>query len=105
MVIVELLYFDGCPGWSHAWSALGEALASCRVDATVRLRNIDDVPAAQCRGFAGSPTVRINGRDLEGYDGPALRACRRYPHNGGRGWPDPTELRRAIEAATVNDEP
>ena len=99
MTTIELLYFDGCPSWQHAWNDLGEALTATRLDATVRLRNIDDLPEDERQGFGGSPTLRINGRDLEGYDGPPVYACRRYLDNQGRGWPDPERLRPAIEAA------
>ncbi|MEJ2287060.1 MAG: hypothetical protein P8Y02_00175 [Deinococcales bacterium] len=105
MPTIELLYFDDCPSWQHAWNDLGEALAASRIDATVRLRNIDDLPDDQRQGFGGSPTLRINGRDLAGYDGPPVRACRRYLDNEGRGWPDPRQLRHALEAASKDDSP
>jgi len=100
MPTIELLFFDGCPSWQHAWKDLGDVLATSRIDASVRLRNIDDLPEDQRHGFAGSPTLRIDGRDLEGYDGPPVHACRRYVRNQGRGWPDPDDLRRALAAAT-----
>ncbi len=102
MPIVELLYFDGCPSWQRAWNDLGEVLVASAIDATVRRRNIDDLPEDQRHGFAGSPTLRINGRDLDGYDGPAVYACRRYLDNEGRGWPTPERLRRALEAAAAD---
>lgn len=99
MLTIELLYFDGCPSWQHAWNDLGQALTATHTDATVYLRNIDDLPEDQRQGFGGSPTLRINGRDLEDYDGPPVYACRRYLQNQGRGWPDPQHLRNAIETA------
>ncbi len=99
MPVIELLYFDGCPSWQRAWNELGEVLAACRVEASVRLRNVEDLPEGQRQGFGGSPTLRIDGRDLDGYQGPPVQACRRYLDNEGRGWPDPRRLRRAIEAA------
>lgn len=99
MPIIELLYFDGCPSWKRAWNDLGEVLVASRIDATVHVRNIDDLPDDERHGFAGSPTIRIDGHDLEGYDGPPLYACRRYVDNRGLGWPDPRGLRRAIETA------
>jgi len=99
MLTIELLHFDGCPSWQHAWNDLGEALSATRIDATVHLSNIDDLPEDQRHGFGGSPTLRINGRDLEDYDGPPVYACRRYLDNQGHGWPDPQRLRSAIEAA------
>ena len=99
MLTIELLYFDGCPSWQHAWNDLGQALTAARTDATVHLRNIDDLPENQRQGFGGSPTLRINGRDLEDYDGPPVYACRRYLDNDGRGWPSQTLLQESLRAA------
>lgn len=67
-----------------------------RALATVRLVNVTDLLEEQQAGFAGSPTLRIDGRDLEGYDGPPVIACRRYPANEGRGWPSHAQLQRAL---------
>lgn len=39
MRTIEVLYFGGCPSWSNAWAALGQALADERIDAAVRLRD------------------------------------------------------------------
>lgn len=96
---IELLYFGGCPSWQHAWARLGEALSETGVDAPVRLRRIETLPERERAGFAGSPTVRIDGRDLEGYDGPAVMACRVYDANEGRGWPSRARLKAALASA------
>ncbi len=99
MISIEVLYFDGCPSWERAWVDLGLALAKTGIDATVRLRNIEALSAPELSGFAGSPTVRIDGLDLEAYDGPAILACRRYEDNGGRGWPSAALLHQRLSAA------
>lgn len=98
MVEIELLYFDGCPSWERAWAELGRALAASKTAAAIRLRNVETLPEAERHGFAGSPTLRIDGRDLEGYDGPAVLACRRYQSSGGRGWPSGEFLRQRLAA-------
>jgi hypothetical protein len=103
MVRIDVLYFDGCPSCAHAWSELGLVLASERLDASVRLLNVVDLDDSALHGFAGSPTIRVNGRDLEGYDGPAVMACRRYADNGGRGWPSRRVITRAVRAAREAD--
>ena len=99
MLDIELLFFDGCPSWERAWEELGRALVQLSLEVTVRLRNIADLHEDEKTGFAGSPSIRVNGRDLEGYDGPAVMACRRYPGNHNHGWPSPALLRRRLRAA------
>lgn len=99
MVEIDLLYFDGCPSWRAAWAELGEALVSLELDANVHLRNVDDLAEVERRGFAGSPTIRINGLDVEGYVGPPRMACRRYLENGGKGWPSQALLQARLREA------
>lgn len=99
MLVIELLYFDGCPNWSAAWTELGTALGDLGLEAEVRLRNVADMRPDELAGFAGSPTVRIDGRDLEGYQGPPVMACRRYLGNRGEGWPERALLRRRLRDA------
>lgn len=99
MLEVELLYFDGCPSWERAWAELGRALVELDLSACMRLRNIAELSDAQKAGFGGSPTIRVEGCDLEGYAGPPVTACRRYSDNNGHGWPSQTLLRRKLLAA------
>jgi len=96
---VELLYFEGCPSWERAWTELRRAMAELDLDVRVRLRDIGELEESEKVGFAGSPTIRINGRDLEGYAGPAVLACRRYPDNDGHGWPSRPLLFERLRAA------
>ncbi len=98
MVEIELIYFDHCPSWRTAWDDLGSVLVELDLNASVRLRNLDHLEANERNGFAGSPTIRIEGRDLEGYDGPPVMACRRYLDNEGKGWPGKALLRARLGA-------
>lgn len=100
MVELELLYFDGCPSWRHAWADLGDVLAELRIEASLKLTNLASLAPEERVGFGGSPTLRIDGRDLEGYDGPPLEACRVYLSNGGQGWPDPERVKEAVRLAS-----
>lgn len=64
-MIVEVLYFDGCPNHEALVPHLEQLLRSAKVPATIALRRIDDDEAAQQARFLGSPTVRVDGRDVE----------------------------------------
>ena len=62
---VEVLYFDGCPNHEALLAQLERLLASAQVSAKIQLRRIPDDSAAQRERFLGSPTVRVDGRDVE----------------------------------------
>jgi hypothetical protein len=98
MIQIDLYYFDGCPSWQQAWRDIGIVLAETGIDATVRLRDVEPLDAEGRSGFAGSPTIHVDGVDLEGYAGPGVLACRRYEENGGRGWPSLDLLRARLGA-------
>ncbi|MGI8729026.1 MAG: DF family (seleno)protein [Solirubrobacteraceae bacterium] len=61
---IELLYFDGCPHHEPLLTHLRELLAGAGVRESVELREIDADGAGGER-FLGSPTVRVDGRDVE----------------------------------------
>jgi hypothetical protein len=88
---IELLYFDGCPGHEAFLPRLRELLAQAGVGAPVLERRVESDDAAQQEQFLGSPTVRIDGVDVD--PGAALRAdygvkCRLYATPDGlRGTP------------------
>lgn len=66
MIRVEFLYFDGCPGHEAAWELLGQEISDLGIPADiekVRVKSPDE--AAELR-FLGSPSIRIDGADLEG---------------------------------------
>jgi hypothetical protein len=96
---IEVLFFDGCPSWQNAWAVLGTFLAESGWEVSVRLRDVTMMAPEELVGFAGSPTIRVDGVDLFGYVGPAVMACRRYEDNGGQGWPSVASLRARLGAA------
>jgi len=98
MTHIDLYYFDGCPSWQQAWRDLGTVLSETGLDATVRLRDVMALDDEARRGFAGSPSIHVDGVDLEGYDGEGVMACRRYEENDGRGWPSLDLLRMRLGA-------
>jgi hypothetical protein len=64
-VEVEVVYFEGCPSWRVARERLVQALTQLgRTDASVSLVRVSTAGDAAAAGFAGSPTIRVDGRDL-----------------------------------------
>ena len=60
---IELLYFGGCPTYRNAEEALRRVLVEEGVEAKVDLVEVGSDQEARRLGFAGSPTLRIDGRD------------------------------------------
>lgn len=63
--VIEVLYFDGCPHYEAMLARLDDLLRRAGVSARVQLRAIPDEPAAVREHFLGSPTVRVDGNDVE----------------------------------------
>lgn len=99
MTEVEILYFDGCPNHAAAADLVQEVVADRRVDADVRKVRVESPEEAERLRFLGSPTVRVDGRDVEpGADERSdyVLACRVYrTAEGTSGIPD----RRWVAAA------
>jgi hypothetical protein len=62
---IELLYFDGCPNYEALLPRLRELLAQAGADAGVELRRVESDADAQRERFLGSPTLRVDGVDVE----------------------------------------
>src|SRR5919198_151325 len=101
---IEFLYWEECPSHERALEILREVLAAEGAAADVQLRRVDTDEQAQAERFLGSPTIRIDGVDID----PAATqqpyyalTCRAYTRDDGRISPlPPVEMiRRAIRAA------
>jgi hypothetical protein len=64
-VRVELLYFDGCPSYERLLPRLRKLVAQADPGAQVELRRVETPNDAVRERFLGSPTVRVNGRDVD----------------------------------------
>jgi hypothetical protein len=62
---VELLYFDGCPSYARILPRLEELVAQTGVEVELELRRVESPEAAVAERFLGSPTVRVDGRDVD----------------------------------------
>jgi len=97
---VEILYFDGCPNYGAARALVERVSEELGVRPEIRMIEVPDVETAGRQRFLGSPTVRVDGRDIEpGADdreGFTL-ACRVYKlESGYSGQPDERWLRDAL---------
>jgi hypothetical protein len=73
----------------------------------IDVREVETEEQALEEDFVGSPTIRINGRDVEERSGwRAGLTCRVYRLRDGRPspLPDPEELRAAVQAAVAQAE-
>lgn len=88
---VEVLYFDGCPNHEALLPHLRALLVSAGVQPEIELRRVESAEAAEDERFLGSPSVRVDGDDVD--PGAAERTdyglkCRLYPSEDGlRGAP------------------
>ena len=98
---VELLYWDGCPSHPEARELLADVLAANGVEAEIRMHHVGTVEEARERRFPGSPTIRIDGHDVDpqGADSPPALTCRVYHLPDGRVSPIPS--REDLEAALI----
>ncbi|MGH2871582.1 MAG: DF family (seleno)protein [Solirubrobacteraceae bacterium] len=62
---VEILYFDGCPNYRPLLARMPPLLHRAGIDAAVASCSVPSEEAAQELRFLGSPTVRVDGRDVE----------------------------------------
>lgn len=104
-MLVEFLYWDGCPSYPRALSDLRDALADLGLDPdSVLVRQVHTEGDAADELFVGSPTIRINGVDVQPPgEEPAGLTCRIYRRRDGRvsPTPDPADLRDALSAAAA----
>jgi hypothetical protein len=99
---VEVLYVAECPSHPAAVKLVREVLNSEGVSAEVREVLVTDDTMATDLAFAGSPTIRINGRDIAGESSHAKAfglSCRLYPGSVEIGLPPIETVRRAVVAA------
>lgn len=100
---IEILYFDGCPHHAPAVERVQSILAELGLANEVLQVPVTDPAMARAVGFLGSPSVRIDGLDVE----PQARTsdqvgfgCRTYwSETGLEGLPSIQMIRKAMLAA------
>jgi hypothetical protein len=104
---IELLWWRGCPSWKRALTELREEMDALGLDpGSVEVREVVTDDAAEREEFVGSPTIRIDGRDIQPTHEPAGLTCRVYRLRDGRisPLPDRAEVRAALESAALASE-
>jgi copper chaperone CopZ len=100
---IEILYFDGCPNHLPAVERINEVLKEEGIAAEIAEVKVEDETAARAIGFLGSPSIRVDGCDVEA----AARSskdfgmmCRTYLEGRNRvGLPSREMIRAAIREA------
>lgn len=105
---VEVLYIAECPSHPAAVQLVKNVLAAQGVSAEVREVLITHTEMASELRFCGSPTIRVNGRDIatDSLREPSFALnCRFYGHSKYAGLPPAEMVRRAVSEAQKEDEP
>jgi hypothetical protein len=104
---IEILYFEGCPNHESTVDRVREVLRELELELEVEVREvaIETADEAERHRFIGSPSVRVNGLDVE-REARGRRdfglGCRLY-HGGGI--PPKELLTEALRSVTGELEP
>ena len=100
---VELLWWEGCPSTDEALAMLSEEMSAVGLDPeAIDVREVSTDADAAREEFIGSPTIRVDGRDVQPLpDQPVGLACRVYRTADGRisPLPDRAEVRQTLSDA------
>ena len=98
---IDILYFDGCPNHLPTTELVRNVVRTLGLDATIREVEVRDAKEAARLRFFGSPTVQVNGQDVD----PAVRnrvdysfSCRMYGRSGS---PPRSLLEQALRVRSV----
>ena len=97
---IDILYFDGCPNHHPTTQLVRDVVEMLGLDATIREVEVRDADDAARLRFFGSPTVQVNGQDVD----PTVRSrvdysfsCRMYGRSGS---PPRGLVERALQEGT-----
>jgi glutaredoxin len=101
-MVIRILTFEGCPSCEATRRLVEETVNALHLHAEIDSIRIDGEDEARRQGFLGSPTIQVDGRDIEvsRRGGKAAFACRLYrTQNGVDGVPPRSLLVAAIREA------
>jgi hypothetical protein len=99
---IDFLFWEECPSYPDAWDRLQRILQEKGLNIKINRVRIRSDEEAKEWGFVGSPTILINGADIDlqgASNQPIGLNCRIYHTPEGRVTPLPPEslIRQAIE--------
>lgn len=104
---VEVLYISECPSHPAAVKLVRDVLAAQGVATDIHEVLVRDEGMAIELRFPGSPTIRINGKDVAGESQTAKNfslSCRLYPGSKQIGLPPAEIVHRAVLEARRGDQ-
>jgi hypothetical protein len=105
---VELLWWRGCPSAQPAIELVREEMERLGLaSSALSVREVRDQADAERERFVGSPTIRVDGRDMQDPgDEPLGLTCRVYRLADGRvsALPDRADVSAALAAAIEHQE-
>ena len=97
---IDILYFDGCPNHRHTTELVRDVVRTLDLEAMIREVEVRDAADAARLRFFGSPTVQVDGEDVD----PTVRgradysfSCRMYGRSGS---PPRTLIEQALRAGS-----
>lgn len=97
---IEMFHFQGCPNYEPCLEELKSALADLGITDPVKVTSVGSSQDAVIKRFQGSPSIRIDKKDL--FDEPESHygmKCRIYMIDGQeKGYPDRETLKQRIKA-------
>jgi hypothetical protein len=104
-VQVSFLYYEECPSHDLALERLREVMGEEGVPDDVEVVKVESEEQAHELRFVGSPTIRVDGQDIEPPTDPHYAlTCRAYRLADGRTSPLPSKdmIRHALRSSAKN---
>lgn len=99
---ISFQYCEQCPSYEQALERLRKVLVEENVQATLEIIKVQSDEQARQLQFIGSPTIQINGKDIDTPSSSIYRAdaCRIYTLDDGRVSPLPSEnmIRKTVRS-------
>ena len=105
LVRVSFLYYEDCPSHNLALERLREVMAEEDTPGELEVVKVETDEQARELRFVGSPTIRVDGQDIDPpTESRYALTCRAYRLEGGRISPLPAKdmIRRALRSPAKN---